>query len=182
MGKRYAMVIDLRTCVGCYACQVACKSENKVPSSVYRSWMEEQETGEFPKVSRSRWPRLCNHCADPSCVKVCPVEATYQLEDGTVLVNYDKCIHCRRCIVACPYKARFLNPVRNTAEKCTYCHERVEAGMQPACVSTCIAGARTFGDLNDPTSAIAQLVATNPVDVWKPETKNAPQTYYIRPK
>ena len=110
MGKRYAMVIDLRKCVGCHACTVACKSENNVPLGVNRSWVEELETGKFPNVSRHRLPCLCNHCKNPSCLKVCPVKATYQLEDGTVLVDYKRCIRCKYCIAACPYDARFINP------------------------------------------------------------------------
>ncbi|HVJ47611.1 sulfate reduction electron transfer complex DsrMKJOP subunit DsrO [Desulfitobacterium sp.] len=180
MGKRYAMVIDLRKCVGCHACQVACKSENNVPLGVFRNWVEELETGKFPNVSRHRLPRLCNHCENPSCLNVCPVKATYQLEDGTVLVDYDRCIGCKYCIAACPYDARFINPERNTAEKCTYCHERLEVGLQPACVNTCISGARVFGDINDPNSEIAKIIATNAVTVSKPETNNRPQTYYIK--
>jgi tetrathionate reductase subunit B len=173
------MVIDLRKCVGCHACQVACKSENNVPLGVNRAWVDELETGKFPQVSRFRTPRLCNHCENPSCVKACPVKATYQKEDGTVVIDYDRCIGCKYCIVSCPYDARFINPERNTAEKCDYCHARLEEGLLPACVNTCISGARVFGDLNDPNSEVAKLVASFPVHVLNPNTNNKPQTYYI---
>lgn len=179
MGQRYAMVIDLRKCVGCHACTVACKSENNVPLGVFRAQVEEGEYGKFPNVARYRLPRLCNHCENPTCVKVCPVKASYQLDDGTVLIDYDKCIGCKYCIAACPYGARFINKERHSAEKCTYCHHRLEAGLQPACVNTCIGNARIFGDLNDPNSAVSQLIAKFPTTVIKPETNNRPQTYYI---
>ncbi|KUO72405.1 MAG: 4Fe-4S ferredoxin [Desulfosporosinus sp. BRH_c37] len=179
MGQRYAMVIDLRKCVGCHACSVACKSENNVPLGVFRARVEEMEYGRFPNVARHRLPRLCNHCENPTCVNVCPVKASYQLEDGTVLIDYDKCIGCKYCIAACPYDARFINEERHSADKCTYCHHRLEAGLQPACVNTCIGNARIFGDLNDPKSAVSRLMAEFPTTVIKPETNNRPHTYYI---
>lgn len=179
MGKRYAMVIDLRKCVGCHACTVACKSENNVPLGVYRSRVEEVESGDYPHVSRHRLPRLCNHCEKPTCLSVCPVKATYQLEDGTVLIDYERCIGCKYCIAACPYDARFINEERHSADKCTFCHHRLEAGLQPACVNTCVGNARVFGDLNDPESEVARIIAANQITVLKPETNNRPQVYYI---
>ncbi len=179
MAKRYAMLIDLRKCVGCHACTVACKSENNVPLGVFRSWVEEQEKGKFPNVARLRLPRLCNQCENPPCVKVCPVKATYPLENGEIIVNYDRCIGCGFCISACPYDARFINPERRTAEKCTYCNDRLAAGLQPACVNTCVTGARVFGDINDPNSEISKLIASKPTTVSKPELNTRPQTYYI---
>ncbi|MFB6468651.1 4Fe-4S dicluster domain-containing protein [Cytobacillus sp. Hz8] len=178
---KYAMLIDLRKCVACHACTVACKSENNVPLGYFRNWVSEIEKGKFPDVSRSPLPRLCNHCENAPCEKVCPVKATYYTDDGTVQIDYDKCIGCGYCIQACPYDARFINPLRKTAEKCTYCYHRIAKGELPACVSTCIGDARVFGDINDPKSEISMIIAKNKVEVLKPEKNTHPKTFYIMP-
>jgi len=103
---KWGMLIDTRKCVGCYACTIGCISEYKLPPGVvYRPVMEE-ETGTFPDVKRSFLPRPCMQCENPSCVKVCPVGATYKQKDGIVAIDYDKCIGCRSCISNCPYGAR----------------------------------------------------------------------------
>ena len=104
--RRWVMVIDLRKCVGCSACTIACVAENKLPPGVvYRPVMEE-EIGEYPNVTRRFLPRLCNQCDNPPCVPVCPVKATYKRPDGIVEINYEQCIGCRYCLPACPYGAR----------------------------------------------------------------------------
>lgn len=176
---RYGMVIDLRKCVGCNACTVSCKIENNVPDGKYRTWVKEIEKGTYPQVSRHRLPRLCNHCDHAPCESACPVRATYRTEDGTILIDYDRCIGCKYCMAACPYDARFVNPVRKTAEKCTFCYHRVQMGLLPACVTTCVGGARIFGDLHDPDSLVSRLIANNPVQVLKPEMNTRPMIYYI---
>ncbi len=104
--RSWAMVIDLRKCVGCHACTVACVAENKLPPGVvYRPVMEE-EIGTYPNVSRRFIPRPCMQCENPPCVRVCPVHATWARPDGIVEIDYDQCIGCRYCITACPYSAR----------------------------------------------------------------------------
>ena len=131
-------------------------------------------------MSRNFLPRLCNHCSSPNCVSVCPTGATYKREeDGIVVVDPDICIGCKYCIQACPYDARFLNPVTGAADKCDFCLHRVSQGLAPACVETCIGRARIFGDINDPDSEISRMIATNPVSVLRPEKGTQPNVFYI---
>ncbi len=177
---QYGMLIDTRRCIGCHACSVACKAEFDVPLGNTRSWVEYVEKGEYPNVSRNFLPRLCNHCSEPNCVDVCPTGATFKrAEDGIVVVDPERCIGCKYCVQACPYDARFINPVTGAADKCDFCLHRVSRGIAPACVETCIGRARIFGDLNDPNSEIAKKIATNPVSVLRPGMGTEPNVYYI---
>ncbi len=173
------MVVDLNKCIGCQACTASCKAEFNVPMGVFRTWVREFEDGNYPNVKVEFLPSLCNHCDDPPCVPVCPVQAIFKREDGAVLIDSETCIGCGYCVQACPYEAVFINPQTQVAEKCTFCTNRVEKGLQPACVETCVGGARVFGDLADPQSKISQLVSTKPVQVLKPELGTEPMTYYI---
>jgi len=176
---RWGMVIDLRRCIGCHACAVACKSENAVPLGVWRGWLKVIEKGTYPRVTRSFLPLLCNNCHNPICLRNCPTQATYQREDGIVMVDPHRCIACKYCIASCPYDVRYLNPAKKIVQKCQWCHHRVDAGLEPACVNTCPTRAMVFGDLNDPQAEIAKVLATNAVSVLKPEKDTGPQVYYI---
>lgn len=188
---RYAMVIDVRRCSGCQACSIACKSEFDVPIGGVRSWVEHHEAGIYPNSERRMLPRLCNHCSKPPCVDVCPegVNATYKRkEDGIVVVDESKCIGCAKCVEACPYDARFMNPFKGdpkltkgngVADKCDFCLHRISQGVAPSCVNTCPGKARIFGDLNDPTSEVAKLVEEFDTTVLKREEKTKPSVFYI---
>lgn len=187
-GKaRYAMVVDVRRCIGCMACQVACKAEFDTPLGVNRTWVPYKVVGKYPNTKKQFLPRLCNHCDDPPCVRACPVEATYKAEEGGfVLQRYERCIGCRACMASCPYNARFMLPRHRTytnitrvIDKCTFCHHRVAQGLVPACVQTCIGRARVFGDMNDPRSEVSQLVARNATQVLRPEHGTKPHVFYI---
>ncbi len=180
-GVQYGMLIDLRKCIGCHACSVACKAEFDVPLGETRSWVEYIEKGVYPNVGRSFLPRLCNQCSEPQCVSVCPTGATWKREeDGIVVIDPDVCIGCKYCIQACPYGARFINPDTGAADKCDFCLHRVREGLVPSCVNTCIGRARIFGDLNDPDSEISQMIATNAVTVLRPEMGTQPNVFYIQ--
>ena len=185
--KRYAMAIDLRKCIGCMSCVVACKAEFGTPLGVWRTWVKTADKGAYPNTQRVFMPRLCNHCDYPICVRNCPTQATYKHKDGFVLQRYNRCIGCRTCVVACPYNARHLVPEKRTdgnlptliVDKCTFCIHRVKKGLLPACVQTCVGGARIFGDMNDPESEVAKLIAREKVTVLKPELGTSPAVFYI---
>lgn len=181
-GPHWGMVIDLRKCIGCQACTVACIMENDVPEDALRtnvSVYEVVKEGRDPAMVML--PRLCNHCDEPPCIPVCPVGATYKKEGtGEVLVDASVCVGCAYCVQACPYDARFINHETQTADKCTFCVHRTEAGLLPACVETCVGGARIFGDLNNPESTVSRLLAENDVSVLRPEMHTAPNVYYIQ--
>ena len=178
-GKRWGMLIDLRKCIGCQACTAACKFENNIPVGVFRTWVPDVELGTFPDTKRAFLPRLCNHCERPSCIEVCPAGATWQRQDGIVEIDYDRCWGCGSCVNACPYDARFLNPVTKTADKCTFCSQRVDQGLLPACVETCVGGARQFGDLNDRNDPVTRQILGGAVQQLKPGTGNEPRVFYI---
>jgi molybdopterin-containing oxidoreductase family iron-sulfur binding subunit len=107
--ERWGMVIDLQKCVGCDSCSVACKAENRTPPGVSYNVVMEEEHGEFPNVTRTNVPRPCMQCENPPCVQVCPVSATYKMDNGVVNIDYDRCIGCRYCMIACPYGARYFD-------------------------------------------------------------------------
>ncbi|SDF42168.1 tetrathionate reductase subunit B [Sporolituus thermophilus DSM 23256] len=172
------MVIDLNKCIGCHACTVVCKHENMVPRGVHRSWVTEYEAGKYPNVRSLKLPRLCNHCEEAPCLKVCPTGATYRTIDGTVQIDAGKCVGCRYCLAACPYDARFIDPVQKVAAKCTFCYHRVEAGIMPACVSTCVGQARYFGDINDPNSDVSRMLKSRSHQTLKAELGTKPCVYY----
>jgi len=104
--RHWVMVIDLRKCVGCNACTVACVAENKLPPGVVYRPVLAEELGTYPRVTMKFLPKPCMQCDNPPCTPVCPVNATYKNEEGVVVVDYDQCIGCRACMAACPYASR----------------------------------------------------------------------------
>ena len=147
---RWGMVIDLRRCVGCQTCTIACKQEHGLPAGTFWRYVADCEVGEYPDVRRMFLPMQCMHCAEPPCVPVCPTGASRQRADGIVWVAYDACVGCGYCAMACPYRARHLaheagayfvagltppeqlsaRPERRgVMTKCTFCKERVDEGL-----------------------------------------------------
>ncbi|MEW6050912.1 MAG: 4Fe-4S dicluster domain-containing protein [Candidatus Zixiibacteriota bacterium] len=198
----YAMGVDIHRCIGCGRCADACKKENKVPlePTFFRTWVERYiipTSGEarvdspnggidgFPEpqedidVLRTFFvPKLCNHCANPPCVQVCPVGATFESRDGVVLVDDSYCVGCRYCIQACPYGARYLHPEKKVADKCTFCYHRITKGLAPACVEVCPTQARIFGESGQQSSPLRHFLRFNDVSVLKPWLNTSPKVYY----
>lgn len=185
MTQKFAMVIDSARCIDCKGCMAACKQANGVSRGVWRNWIKEAVPLTVNgKLARGHFqPGACMHCDEPTCVQACPTGATYKdAVNGTVVIDPKLCIGCGNCIQACPYGARFRDPLKRIADKCNYCPERRAAGLAPACVDTCPTKARVFGDLNDPNSDAAKLLAANQgkvVRVIAKQRDTKPNMYYI---
>lgn len=163
---QYGWTIDLTKCVGCHACSVACKAENNTSPQIspltvrngkaigvnYRQVLY-REAGNYPSVTLQFVTMSCNHCYNPACMAACPVGAiTKRSADGIVLIDYDKCIGCKYCVWACPYGAPQFNETTKKVEKCTLCVHRIDAGLKPACVTTCSGRALNFENFTQANS------------------------------
>ncbi len=219
-GVKFGMAIDLGLCIGCRRCSYACKRENNVPDTISPPYIMLMEINPitlssgsvkldvhgnglknklmYTKLRKDRqyMPLQCNHCEDPPCTKVCPTKATYKDKDGIVVIDYNKCIGCRYCMVACPYNARRFNwtepnipeedinplvPLRyhGVVEKCTFCIHRTRRGRTTRCVEACPNKARTFGNLNDPESKISKLIENERNFRLKEGLNAKPQIWYL---
>ena len=215
-GVEFVYALNLSRCIGCRKCVYACVEENnqsRSPEIQYIRVVEmprgttDMEKGDHhyehptvPDESHYYMPVQCHQCAKPPCVKVCPVEATWQEEDGITVIDYDWCIGCRYCEAACPYWARRFNfaepkipkeqinpdvaylsnrprPV-GVVEKCTFCLHRTREGKMPACLESCPVGARKFGNVLDPESEVSQILRNKRVFVLKEEVGTLPRFFY----
>lgn len=175
---RYAMAIDLRTCMGCASCVVACKVANRVEDGYSRCRVMERVGGEFPTLQLTLYSERCNQCGDAPCVTNCPTGASHYAEGGIVAVDPSRCTGCKACLAACPYDARFING-QGVAEKCDFCLARLRRGEEPACVATCPSRAMIFGDLDDPASEISRTLAARPHRALLPEAGTRPHVFYL---
>jgi molybdopterin-containing oxidoreductase family iron-sulfur binding subunit len=216
VGKRWAMVVDTKKCIekiekdGCKDCTIACHAEHNVPEfgnpkdEIKWIWQDEFEhvcpNQHHPFVSESLHGKpflaFCNHCDNPPCVRVCPTKATFQREDGLVLMDFHRCIGCRFCMAGCPYGSRSFNwrdprpfiqdarqdfptRMRGVVEKCNFCAERLAVGKIPACVEACKVKALTFGDLEDSHSEVREILHERFSLRRKPELGTKPQIFYL---
>ena len=216
-GEAFAYALDITRCIGCRRCVYACVKENNQSRDPQVQWITvlemEKRAGvdlrhanayyapeSVPQPDKFYFPVACQQCANPPCVKVCPVQATWKERDGIVVVDYDWCIGCRCCMSACPYGARHfnwtdtglsaqdINPeteylsnrprMKGVVEKCTFCLQRVRNGLYPACVEICPVGARKFGNLLDPAGEIRYILDHKRVLVLKEELNTEPRFFY----
>ena len=176
---RWGMLVDTTKCAeGCTDCVKACATENRIGAGEaggnvrqQSQWIRKMELKDLRTGHKASLPMMCQHCANPPCVDVCPTGASMKRADGIVLVDRHICIGCRYCMMACPYKARSFvheelhdqNPEvprgKGCVEGCTMCVHRVDKGQKPACVEACPHQAMVFGDLNDANSDISKRIA-----------------------
>ncbi|MEK7275007.1 MAG: sulfate reduction electron transfer complex DsrMKJOP subunit DsrO [Candidatus Desantisbacteria bacterium] len=195
---RYGMVIDLTKCDGCGECASACRTANnaatfpdeKINNHLLRIAHVKPK---FPNSLEQAIPLMCMHCDNAPCVHVCPVKASFVRKDGIVLIDKHRCIGCRYCMIACPYKARsfvfkhnegFTNPnipktMHGVVEKCDFCVNRVDHGQMPVCVETCKMKAMSFGNLNDKDSQVSRLIASGRVHRVREDLHLGAKVYYL---
>lgn len=176
---RYGFAIDQRTCIGCHACTVACKTEHEVPVGQFRTWVKYVDQGVFPNNTRDFAVMRCNHCTDAPCVKICPTKALFKRDDGIVDFDSERCIGCKSCMQGCPYDAIYIDENSHTAAKCNFCAHRIDENLEPACVVVCPTHSIWVGDLDDPHSGISTLINTQPVTVRAPEQNTGPNVFYL---
>lgn len=215
-GVEFVYGLNITRCIGCRRCVHACVSENnesRAPEIQYIRVLEMEkgsidvessnhyyEHSSLPHPNKYYMPVQCHQCTKPPCVKVCPVEATWQEPDGITVIDYDWCIGCRYCEAACPYWARRFNFAephipegelnteiaylsnrprpKGVMEKCTFCLHRTRTGRMPACVEVCPTGSRKFGNVLDPDSEVAYILRHKRVYVFKEEVGTIPRFFY----
>lgn len=204
---RWAMIIDLRKCIGCDYCAKICHQLNNVPPDFLWRRRIETRLENNSKGKKLYLTMSCMHCERPSCLEVCPTGATYQRSDGIVDIDLDLCVGCGACVVACPYQARSIswldnisaetsdkNPDRiGVCTKCNFCLKHIDAGLAqglqpgkdpeatPQCVRFCLAEALHFGNLDDPQSEVSKLLRENKTARLHPELGTDPCAFYILP-
>ncbi len=179
---RYGMLHDESACIGCTACEEACREVNHVPEGVARlKIIRSEPTGDFPNTEYRFFRHSCQQCDNPPCVEVCPTGASFiDPATGIVDVDGDRCVGCKYCIAACPYRVRFIHPITRSADKCDFCkYTNLAQGKQPACVEICPTKALTFGNLDDPNSEINQKIQQNITYRSKVAVGTEPRLYRI---
>jgi Fe-S-cluster-containing dehydrogenase component len=198
----WGFIVDTTRCIGCGSCVRACRVENHVPETYFRTWVERYEidsnevvhvdspAGAEHGFSENRLqggdvvkaffvPKLCNHCRNSACTQVCPVSASYHSPDGVVLIDKERCVGCGYCVQACPYGCRYVDHDDGKADKCTLCYHRIHRGLPTACVQACPRDARIYGDLRDPDSRIRRILHERRYGLLKPDMGTNPKCYYI---
>lgn len=207
-GKKFVMVVDLARCKNELKCQSACNKMHFIPED--KSWLKVKKMQDAATTAPYWQPTMCQHCDEPPCVKVCPVDATFKRRDGIVLIDNERCIGCRFCMAACPYTARVFNwsepelplevlqkeyspessvPSRcGTVEKCDFCPNSIRQGKLPDCVTACPNGVFYFGDLNedtvtngDETVRFSELIKDRAGYRLLEDLGTKPSVYYLPP-
>jgi len=186
--KHHAFLFDATRCIDCRACMVACSVENKIPMNKTRIWVSGIGLkGKYPDLNRASMVYHCMHCNEPDCLSACPVGAYSKREDGPVIYDADKCIGCRYCMNACPFGVPHFDYDKGLVpgafiDKCTMCPQRIDIGLEPACVATCPTDALTFGEREDLVKEAHTRIQAHPdryIDHVYGETENGGTSYLI---
>ncbi len=185
-GVRYGMVHDETACIGCTACEEACREVNHIPETndpkVTRLRIERTgPVGDYPNMRYYFYRHSCQHCENAPCVEVCPTGASYiDPATGIVDINPSRCVGCKYCVFACPYRVRFIHPVTRVIDKCDFCrHTNLKEGKLPACVLACPTKALTFGNLDNPDSEVSRKIRDNTYYRAKEALGTRPKMYRI---
>jgi len=190
MSAQMGFVIDLKRCIGCDTCVIACKVEHNITTGRFRlkvldshsEQVFEKPVGNFPNLSQYWVPTMCHHCVEAPCASACPTNTLWRRDDdGIVMLDVDKCIGCQRCAEACPYDAISFDEVDGSADKCSACAHRIAGDGRPACAVVCPTRAIHFGDVNDPESKVSKLLASRVHQVLAEGKGAKPQIYYLEP-
>ncbi len=186
--KHKAFLYDATRCIDCRACMMACSVENNIPMNKTRIWVAGVGLkGEYPDLDRASMVYHCMHCDDPDCLSACPVGAYSKRPDGPVLYDHDKCIGCRYCMNACPFGVPHFDYDKGLIpgafiDKCTMCPQRIDNGLEPACVATCPTEALMFGERADLLVEAHARIQAHPdryIDHVYGETENGGTSYLI---
>ena len=186
--KHHAYLFDATRCIACRACMVACSVENKIEMDKTRIWPSgEGLQGEYPNLNIANLVMHCMHCDHPDCLSACPVGAYTKRADGPVVYNPDKCIGCRYCMNACPFGVPHFDYDKGLVEgafidKCTMCPQRIDNGLEPACVATCPTDALEYGEREELIKKAHARIAAHPnryIDHVYGEFENGGTAYLI---
>lgn len=194
---RMGMVLDSNTCIGCLACSVACKVEHGSAPGLWLAPVVTYEIGSYPDDRRVYIPMMCMHCETAPCLEACPTSAIRRRPDGIVEIDPSRCCGSGACVIACPNGAitlpaplpflrRMMPSASNAgdvatvaAQKCDLCARRIDTGQLPACVEACTTSSRIFGDLDDPSSAVAQRLAAQETVPLPSAVGHGPRVHYV---